>query len=63
MRENNALTLDTTKILIHASVVSKIDTYKSLIFGLPKDLIDKLQHLLNAAARLIMVANKYDTLV
>ena len=59
----NVLTLDTTKILlIHAFVVSKIDSYNSLIFGLPKHLIDKLQHLLNAAARLIMVANKYDSL-
>ena len=34
----------------------------SLIFGLPKQLIDKLQHLLNAAARLIMAANKYDSI-
>ena len=49
-------------ILIHAFVVSKIDSYNSLIFGLPKHLIDKLQHLLNAAARLIMVANKYDSI-
>ena len=58
----NVLTIDTTKILIHAFVVSKIDSYNSLIFGLPKHLIDKLQHLLNAAARLIMVANKYDSI-
>ena len=58
----NVLTLDTTKILIHAFVVSKIDSYNSLIFVLPKHLIDKLQHLLNATARLIMVANKYDSI-
>ena len=58
----NVLTLDTTKILIHAFVVSKIDSYNSLIFGLPNHLIDKLQHLLNTAARLIMVANKYDSI-
>ena len=58
----NVLALDTTKILIHAFVVSKIDSYNSLIFGLPKHLIDKLQHLLNAAARLIMVAYKYDSI-
>ena len=58
----NVLTLDTTKILIHAFVVLKIDSYNSLIFGLPKHLIDKFQHLLNAAARLIMVANKYDSI-
>ena len=60
---SNVLILDTTKILIHAFVFSKIDSYNSLIFGLPKHLIEKLQHLLNAAARLIMAANKYDTLV
>ena len=52
----NVLTLDTPKILIHAFVVSKSDSYNSLIFGLPNHLIDKLQHLLNAAARLIMVS-------
>ena len=59
---SNVLTLDTTKILIHAFVVSKIDSYNSLIFGLPNHLIDKLQHLLNAADRLIKVANKYDSI-
>ena len=58
----NVLTLDTTKILIHAFVVSKTDSYNSLIFGLPNHLIDKLQHLLNAAAQLIMVENKYDSI-
>ena len=55
MKIRNVLTLDTTKILIHAFVVSKIDSYNSLIFGLPNHLIDKLQHLLNAAARLIII--------
>ena len=42
-------------------MVSKIHSYNSLIFGRLKHLIDKLQHLLNAAARFIMVANKYDS--
>ena len=62
MKIRNVLTLDTTKILIHAFVVSNIDSYNSLLSGLPKHLIDKLQHLLNAAPRLIMVSNKYDSI-
>ena len=49
----NFLSRDTTKILIHAFVCSKLDNYNSLLFGLPKQLIDKLQHLMNAAARVI----------
>ena len=54
----NVLTLNTIKILIHAFVTSKIDNYNSLLYGLPKQLIDKLQHLLNAAARVITGARK-----
>ena len=56
----NVLTLNTTKNLIHAFVISKIDNYNSLLYGLPKQLIDKLQHLLNAAARAITGARKND---
>ena len=56
----NVLTLNTTKILIHAFVISKIDNYNSLLYGLPKQLIDKLQHLLNAAARVITGGRKND---
>ena len=49
----NVLTLNTTKILIHAFVFSNIDNYSSLLYGLPKQQIDKPQHLLSAAARVI----------
>ena len=53
-RQNrNFLSRDTTKILIYAFVCSKLDNYKSLLFGYPKQLIDKLQHLMNASARVI----------
>ena len=54
----NVLILNTTRILTHAFIISKIDYYNSLLYGLPKQLIDKLQHLLNAAARVITEARK-----
>ena len=49
----DVLTLNATKILIHAFVLPKTDNYNLVIYGLPKQLIDKLQHLLNAACILL----------
>ena len=42
-----------SKILVHALVISRIDYCNSLFTGLPKNSIDKLQHIMNAAARVI----------
>ena len=56
----NVLSRETTKILIHAFVCSRIDNYNSLLFGLPKNLVNKLQHLMNAAARVIARVDIHD---
>ena len=43
-----------------AYVVSKLDQNNCLLFGLPTTLLNKLQRIQNAAARLICGARKYD---
>ena len=47
------LTYDAAKIIIHAFVISKLDYCNSLLYGLPSNLIQKLQHIQNSAARLV----------
>ena len=45
---------------MHAFVSSKIDYCNSLLYGLPKKHHDKLQRVLNCAARVISRLRKYD---
>ena len=47
------LSTQTTEILIHAFVTSKLDHCNSLLYNVPKNVIKKLQSVQNAAARLI----------
>ena len=54
------LSYDTTKLLIHAFVSSKLDNCNSLLYGLPKYTIQKLQNVQNAAARVIARLRKHD---
>ena len=54
------LTPETTKTIIHAFVTSKIDYCNSLLFGLPNVLLQRLQRVLNCAARVVYQSNKYD---
>ena len=51
------LSFNTTEILIHAFVTSKVDT---LLFGVPKYELQKLQQVSNAAARLLTYTKKFD---
>ena len=45
------LSTDTTKVLVHAFVTSRVDYYNSLLYGLPASHLNKVQRVLNAAAR------------
>ncbi len=54
------LTNESAEIAIHAFVTSKIDYCNSLLYGLPKNLISKLQRVQNTAARIITRTGKYD---
>ena len=49
-----------TKQLVHAMVISRLDTCNSLLYGLPATLVDRLQRVQNACARTIMKASRRD---
>ena len=55
------LTEEATLTLVHAFVTSKIDLYNCLLHGLPVIVLDKLQKVLNAAAKLVLGGRKYDS--
>ena len=54
------LTEETTEILVHAFVSSKLDYCNSLLYGLPKHMISSLQSVQNTAARIITLTKKFD---
>ena len=56
------LTTSATKTLIHAYVTSRLDYCNGLLYGLPKDMTNKLQSVLNTAARLVTLGRKYDSI-
>ena len=47
------ITGESAKIVVHALVISKLDNCNSLLYGLPKHLLSRLQSAQNAAARII----------
>ena len=49
-----------TEILVHAFVSSILDHCKALIHGLPKYQLNRLQLVLNTAARVVTCTRKYD---
>ena len=53
------LSSDATKALVHAFVTSRVDYCNSLLYGLPAIQINKVQRVLNAAARLVSRAPRY----
>ena len=53
------LSTDTTKALVHALVTSRLDYCNSLLYGLPASHLNKVQRVLNAAARLVCRAPRY----
>ena len=53
------LSMDAAVTLIHSFVSSRIDYCNSLLYGVPKCHIDKLQRVQNAAARLVVMQGKF----
>jgi hypothetical protein len=54
------LTLDQAKTVMHAYVTSRIDQNNSLLLGLPKKYIKRIQYVQNASARLILAVKKHE---
>ena len=54
--------MQSTKTLVHAFVSSRLDYWNSLLFGLPKYQLDRLQKVQNAAARVILQITKFDSI-
>ena len=52
--------MDATKKLVQALVISRLDYCNSLLYCIHETLLDKLQRVQNAAARLIFKTSKYE---
>ena len=57
------LTVEATETLVCGLVTSHLDYSNAILYGLPKVDIQKLQHVQNCAAKLILKKNKYDSSV
>ena len=53
------LSMDSAVTLIHSFISSRIDYCNSLLYGVPKCHIDKLQRVQNAATRLAVMQGKF----
>ena len=49
------LTLDSTRCLVHALVMGRVDYCNGLLYGVPRNNISKLKRFLNMVARLITI--------
>ena len=54
------LSTQTAEMLVHVFVSSRLDYCNSLLYGLPKESLKKLQHVQNAAARIVTYRRKCD---
>ena len=54
------LNTNATKSLINSLVTSRLDYCNSLLYGVPKTLLNRLQTLQNTAARIITKTTRYD---
>ena len=54
------LSEDTSQILVHAFISSKLDNCNSLFYGLPKHLLNRLRLIQNTAARFVTLSKRFD---
>ena len=59
-RVRRSLDTESTATLVHAFVTSRLDYCNILLARSPKTVIDKLQRVMNAAARIVSGTRKYD---
>ena len=50
----------TSQILVHAFIGSKLDNCNSLLYGLPKHLLNRLRLIQNTAARIVTLSKRFD---
>ena len=58
-RFRNYLSRESTEMLVHAFITSRVDYCNSLLYGLPNYQLNKLQRVLNASARLVCNAPRF----
>ena len=54
------LSEDTPQILVHAFLSSKLDNCNSLLYGLPKHLLNRLRLIQNTAPRIVTLSKRFD---
>ena len=54
------LSNDAIQTVVHAFITSNLDYCNSLFYGMPQHLIDRLQRIQNAAARVVLLIPKFD---
>ena len=52
--------MNCTKQLEHGLVISQLDYANAILYGLPDNVVKQLQHVQNAAAKVIFQKRKYD---
>ena len=50
-----------TEVHVHAFIMSKLDAYNNTLVAIPSSQIQKLQKILNAAAKFVVQAPKFDS--
>ena len=59
-RIRRSLDDDSVATLVHAFIASRVDYCSSLLIGAPKKTTDKVQRVLNSAARIVSNRRKFD---